>query len=104
MRINIQSLHFNAYGPLTHLVLKKVDKLSRFGKKILAADVCLSLEKASDRQNKVCEIRLVIPGNDLVAKRRCETFEESVAFAVDALERQLGDKDKNHRNREVLEN
>ncbi len=103
MRINIQSLHFNAYAPLTHLVLTKVDKLSRFGKKILAADVCLSLEKASDRQNKVCEIRLVIPGKDLIAKRQCETFEESVAFAVDALERQLGDRDKSH-SRETLEN
>lgn len=34
-------------------------------------------------------MRLVIPGNDLLATARCETFEEAVIQTAEALERQI---------------
>ena len=37
----------------------------------------------------MCEIRLAIPGNDLLANAQCKTFEEAVAQCVEALEKQI---------------
>ena len=37
----------------------------------------------------MCEIRLAIPGNDLMASAQCKTFEEAVAQCVEALEKQI---------------
>jgi putative sigma-54 modulation protein len=89
MDIRIQSLHFRASDKLSSLVNEEVNKLSHYNAKILSADVYLALDKAKDGQNKVCEIRLAVPGNDLIAKRKCETFEKALGLSVQALRRQL---------------
>lgn len=89
MNINIQSLHFTAKQELVDFVNEKVGKLSHFHKRIQYADVCLRLEKSGTRENKVCEIKVGIPGNDLFVKRHNETFEEAVASSVKALEKQM---------------
>ncbi len=41
---------------------------------------------------KIAEIKLLVPGNDLFAKRQCKTFEEATDQAVEALRRQLKKK------------
>lgn len=89
MDITIQSLHFTAREPLTELINSKVEKLSRLNSKIQAAEVTLSLDHAGGDGNKVCEIRLVVPGNDVFAKRQRDSFEAALAEVVDALEHQL---------------
>jgi putative sigma-54 modulation protein len=89
MKLKIQSLHFTAKEPLNEYVTKKVSKLGHFYNRIDAADVCLKLEKSDNRDNKVCEIRLEIPGNDLFAKRQSDTFEKAVGETVEALEQQV---------------
>lgn len=57
--------------------------------KIDAAQVCLKLEKSDVNDNKICEIRLVVPGNDLFAKRQSATFEDAANEAIDALQQQI---------------
>jgi len=53
------------------------------------------LENTETPENKVAEIRLFIPGNDLYAKKQSKTFEESTDSVVEALRRQLSKyKDK----------
>ena len=49
----------------------------------------LRLDKGDSHENKVAEIKLLVPGNDLFAKRQCKTFEEATDLAVEALRRQL---------------
>jgi putative sigma-54 modulation protein len=89
MEINIQSIHFTEHSDLHNFVMDKVAKLDRFNNDILSGEVCLKLDKSSTKENKICEIKLVIPGNDLFAKKQCATFEEATAQAVDALHHQL---------------
>jgi len=89
MKINIQSLHFTPHAELNNFVLDKVTKLEKFDHNILSGDVCLKLEKSSTTDNKVCEIKLEIPGNDLFAKKQSKTFEEATVLAVDALQHQI---------------
>jgi putative sigma-54 modulation protein len=49
----------------------------------------LRLENTNGPENKITEIRLSIPGNDLFAKKQSKTFEEATDQAVEALRRQI---------------
>lgn len=89
MKTTIQSLGFTASEALTIFIKEKTSKLGLHLESILSSEVCLSTDKSSTNENKVCDIRLVIPGNDLMAKTQCKTFEEAVAQACDALEKQI---------------
>lgn len=89
MEITIQSLHFTASPQLNDFVTEKVSKLSHLYDRIESANVSLKLEPATETDNKLCEIRLAVPGNDVFAKRQAVTFEEATNEVVDALGRQL---------------
>jgi len=89
MRVKIQSIHFDADAKLLNFVESKVEKLNTYSNDILDSEVFLRLEKSSSHENKVAEIKLLVPGNDLFAKRQCKTFEEATDQAVEALRRQL---------------
>jgi ribosome-associated translation inhibitor RaiA len=65
--------------------------------RILEGKVILKLDKSDTHENKVCEIRLVIPGNDLFAKKNAASFEQALDQAIHALEKQVQDwKNKLH--------
>jgi putative sigma-54 modulation protein len=89
MQINIQSLHFKASDPLQTFVRHKVEKLAHIHDQIISGDVILKLDNSDVNENKVCEIQIHIPGNNLFAKRQCKSFEEATNEAVSALHEQL---------------
>lgn len=89
MNITIQTLGFTAKQELTGFVHEKLERLSHFYDKIISSEVCFSIDKSGTKENKVCNIRLVIPGNDLLATAQCETFEEATAQSIEILERQI---------------
>ncbi len=89
MNVQVHSLHFNADKKLIGFVEGKIDKLNQFYDKIIGSEVFLRLDNAEDRQNKVAEIKLAIPGKDLFAKKQCSSFEEATDEAVEALRRQI---------------
>lgn len=90
MQIKIQSIHFTADEKLLDYVEKKVEKVKKFFDGIVRADVYLKLDsKGKSVNDKVVEIRLLIPGNDLFAKETRKSFEECVDEVVDILEQQL---------------
>ncbi|MDX9695693.1 MAG: ribosome-associated translation inhibitor RaiA [Bacteroidales bacterium] len=89
MDIKIHSIHFDADEKLIEFVNSKVKKFVQLYDNIIEAEVFLRLDKDSSTENKVTEIKLSIPGNDLFAKKRSKSFEESTDNVVDALKRQL---------------
>jgi putative sigma-54 modulation protein len=93
MKIRVQSIHFTADIKLLDFIQKKADKLDQFYDQIIGGDVYLRLEKTEDEANKIAEIKLMIPGNDLFAKEQCKSFEEATDKAMESLRRQL-DKHK----------
>ena len=93
MKTNIQSIGFTASEDLTNFINEKTARLDQFLDHIISSEVALSLDKAVTGENKVCSIRLVIPGNDLLANAQCKSFEEAVAQVCDALVKQI-DKHK----------
>jgi putative sigma-54 modulation protein len=88
MQINLQTLKFDAKQELKDYVNEKVGKLSQYEDKIIRADVTLSIH-ADSVENKECEIRLVVPGNDDFVKRNATTFEEAIHSCVDILQKIL---------------
>lgn len=89
MDIKIHSIRFDADQKLLDFVDKKVTKLVQFYDHIIGAEVFLRLDKDQSLENKIVEVKLNIPGNDLFAKKQSKSFEESADLATDALRRQL---------------
>ena len=61
MKVNVQSVNFNADQKLIGFIQKKMDKLENFYSKVIFADVYLKVQKTSDKENKITEILLSIP-------------------------------------------
>jgi len=89
MKITISSLHFKADVKLENFVREKVTKVSNLFDGVIGSDVTLKLDQSSTNENKIAEIRIQIPGNDLFAKKNAKSFEEAVDNAVDALRKQI---------------
>jgi len=89
MEIKIQSLRFNADAKLLGFIESKVSKLEQFYEHIIGAEVTLRLDKSDTTENKVVELKLEIPGNDLFSKKQAKSFEEATDLATEALRRQV---------------
>jgi len=89
MKVNIQAVNFNVDRKLVDFVNKKTEKLEQYYDKIVGIDVYLKVENTSEKENKTADVLVKIPGDDLVVKKTCKSFEESVDSATDALERLL---------------
>ncbi len=91
MKIIIQTPNIAAGENLLAFVREKVGKLEGISDRLQEARVFLKVNKSDIRENKVCEIRGVIPGNDLFVERQATSFEEATLKAVEALRRQMTD-------------
>lgn len=89
MKLNLQSVNFSIDQTLVNFIQKRMDKLDLFYPKIIKADVYLKKENTSEKENKMFEVKLFIPGDSLMAKKKCKTFEEGADTTADILERQL---------------
>ena len=89
MDIKIHSIRFDADTKLLDFINSKVRKLIQYFDDIIGAEIFLRLDKSQDLENKVVEIRLTLPGNELFAKKQSKTFEESTDLSVEALRRQI---------------
>ena len=89
MKINVQSIHFDADQKLLDFIEKKYSKLDSYFDRITAGDVILKLDNAVDAANKIVEVKLYIPGNILFTKLQCATFEEAIDLTIESLSKQL---------------
>jgi putative sigma-54 modulation protein len=89
MDIQVHSVHFTADKKLIEFVNEKVGKLDLFFDNIIASEVFLRLDKSQEGENKIAEIKVLIPGKELFAKKQCKSFEEAADLAVDALRKQV---------------
>ena len=92
MKVNLQSVNFNADKSLIDFVEKKLNVLDKYYDKIVDADVFLKVQQTSEKENKIIDVKLNVPGNDFVVKKQCKTFEEGIMLAADSLKRKLAKK------------
>lgn len=89
MKVNIQSVKFKADQKLENHIQSRLDKLDQFHDHVIDADVYLKLVNTATKENKVAEIRINIPGNDILVSKESNSFEDAVDQATDVLKRQL---------------
>ncbi len=89
MKIDIQSVHFNADQKLEERISNKVTKLNNFHDGINDAKVNLHLDNDATGDNKVAELKVLINGNEMFAKKQTNSFEESFDLAFEAVKNQL---------------
>ena len=89
MQVNAQSVNFNADRKLIDFIQIKMDKLETYYDKIINGDVFLKVENISEKENKIVEIMLNVPGDKFMVKKQCKSFEEAVDSACSSLERKL---------------
>ncbi len=94
MKMNVQSVNFTADQKLINFIQKKLDKLENHFDNVIYADVYLKVENTSEKENKVSEILLSIPGDEIICKKRGRRFEVGVDECVSSLERQLQKRKK----------
>jgi putative sigma-54 modulation protein len=89
MEVRVQSVNFTADQKLIDFTEKKLSKLQQYFEGIISADVFFKVENVTDGLNKTAEVKIAIPGNDLVGKKTCGAFEEAVDLCSGILARQL---------------
>ena len=89
MKLQMHSIRFDADQKLISFIQKKADKLDRFFDRIIDGEVFMRLDKDDNMENKIIEIKLNIPKNQLFAKERAKTFEAASDQAIDALRKQI---------------
>jgi len=96
MKINVQSIKFDADQKLLDFIDKKVGKIEKFFDNIVCAEVTLSL--LPDPQNKNVQIKVAIPGDDIIVERHADTFENAIVDCVDNLKNRLvSEKEKRYK-------
>jgi len=89
MNIMINSVHFKADGKLEEFIKEKLQKMQNIYEGIIGSEVILKLENTETRDNKMVEVRLIVRGYDLFAKKQAKSFEEATDQAMEALKKQL---------------
>ncbi|HEV8082014.1 MAG TPA: HPF/RaiA family ribosome-associated protein [Chitinophagaceae bacterium] len=86
MNIIIKSVDFKAGKALETFVKNKVSKLFRQCGSIIRANVILRKGESKSTANKLCEIRLIVPGYDHFVKKSTGEYYKSVSQSVNVLQ------------------
>jgi putative sigma-54 modulation protein len=88
MKLQVQSIHFDADVKLINFIQRKVDKLQTFYDRMVDGEVFLRLNNEGV-ENKTVEIKLNMPGTQLFAVEKAKSFEAATDMATEALRNQL---------------
>lgn len=89
MKVEVHAVNFAVDQKLVNFIQDRMNKLEKYYDKVVASDVYLKVEKTSDKENKIVEIKIHVPGDDFLVKKQCKTFEEAVEQSAESLERLL---------------
>jgi putative sigma-54 modulation protein len=89
MKVQMQSVKFDADKKLIDYIQKRVNKLDKIYERITDGEVIMRVEKSNQIPNKSIEFKINIPGEQLFVKEKSRSFEAATDKAVDSLMRQL---------------
>ncbi|TDP58388.1 ribosome hibernation-promoting factor, HPF/YfiA family [Flavobacterium dankookense] len=89
MKVNVHAVNFTVDRKLVDFIQERLMKLNKYYDKVVSSDVFLKVEKTSEKENKIVEVKIHVPGDDFMVKKQCKTFEEAVELSSESLERLL---------------
>lgn len=99
MEITINAIHFDATDKLQDFIQKKVQKLEKSYEDIKKVEVKLTVVKPATAMNKQAAISANIEGTTVFIEKTCDTFEEAIDLAVDAMRVKMTKIKEKSRNR-----
>lgn len=88
MKVQVQSIHFDADVKLIDFIQMKLDKLETFYDRTVDAEVILRVNNQGV-ENKTVEIKLNLPGDQLFAEKTNGSFEAATDLCTEALRKQI---------------
>ncbi|MCX6190483.1 MAG: ribosome-associated translation inhibitor RaiA [Bacteroidetes bacterium] len=88
MKLDIQSIHFDADKKLIEYIEKKLNKLETFYDHILSGEVFLKLNN-DVKDNKEVEVKLHVHNHSMFVKESSISFEAAIDMAESTLRGQL---------------
>ena len=70
MQITIHAVRFDADQKLLNFINKKIEKLTQFDDELISSDVFLRIENATDKSNKLVEVKINTGFNELFASKK----------------------------------
>jgi putative sigma-54 modulation protein len=89
MKVNVHAVNFAVDKKLVVFINERLAKLEKFYDKVVSSDVFLKVEKTSEKENKIVEVKIHVPGDDFMVKKQCKSFEEAIEISAESLERLL---------------
>ena len=89
MKVNVHAVNFTVDRKLVDFIQERLDKLEKFYDKVVSSDVFLKVDNTSEKENKIVELKIHVPGDDFMVKKQCKTFEEAIELSSESLERLL---------------
>jgi putative sigma-54 modulation protein len=89
MKVNVHAVNFAIDVKLVAFVQERMNKLDKFYDKIISSDVFFKVEKTAEKENKIAEVKILVPGDEIIVKKQCKTFEEATDLASESIERSL---------------
>ena len=89
MKVQMQSVHFDADQTLLDFIQQRLNKLEHFYDRVTDGEVIMRLNNKDGAANKTVEIKLMVPGSTLFSQEDATSFEAAADAAVEALKRQI---------------
>lgn len=89
MKLNIYSEQINLHQHLIVLIKRKINKIIRIDPKLVNLDLSLKIEKPESLNNKIVEMYIQSSNGGCFAKKKSNTFEESINRVIQAIRKQL---------------
>jgi len=89
MKVNVHAVNFTVDRKLVDFINERLGKLEKFYDKFGSSDVFVKVDNTSEKENKIVEVKIHVPGDDFMVKKQCKTFEEAVELSSESLQRLL---------------
>lgn len=96
MKINFSSIGFDASETLNSKIEEKLRKLGKQYSWVQEANVHLKINKNDKDKDKLIEIQLIVPGNDIYVHKSEEKWDLAIRDSFQALNQQM----KKHKKRD----
>ena len=89
MKIDIQTVGFDAEQDLLDFTNEKINKLEKFFENITGIDVYLKSVPDNTENTKIAEVKVFLPGPSIYGEAQSDTFHGSIDEAVEKVKKQL---------------
>lgn len=76
MKVDVHAVNFTVDKKLVDFIQERMSKLEKYYDKVVSSDVFLKVERTSDKENKIVEIKMNVPGDDF-GKKTVQDFRGS---------------------------